>query len=154
MIERPQKPSDLAPLFEIYRTAFHTYIEAYWGWNDARQRTEFARHLESSEWIVIENDEHEDDEAHDAQEILGFVELDPRPNDLYLRNIALTPSSRGQGIGTRLITDLQARASEENRTITLRVFETNTQAIRFYERLGFHRAPEERPFVLFTWSAR
>ena len=61
------------------------------------------------------------------------------PTELYLRNIALHPDVQGQGMGTRLVKQLQEQAAKRNVPFNLSLFRTNHRAARFYERLGFER---------------
>ncbi len=53
---------------------------------------------------------------------------------------------RGQGVGTRMLRDCQARAND---AIWLRVFAGNVRAIGFYIRMGFHIRGEARDGMLW-----
>lgn len=62
-------------------------------------------------------------------------------------DIALLPDFRGRGIGTRLITDLFARADQRGVTVSIHV-EPNNPARRLYERLGFQLVEIVNAFYL------
>lgn len=62
------------------------------------------------------------------------------PNSLFIAELCLLPAARGQGVGTQLLEYAQADAQQRQLpSITLRVFEDNTGAVRLYERFGFIR---------------
>jgi len=68
----------------------------------------------------------------------SFYASSPQNGDLYLAGIAVRASMRGQGIGTRLlqaVCDL-ARAKQIG-SVQLQVVDTNADARRLYERMGF-----------------
>ncbi|WP_338729114.1 GNAT family N-acetyltransferase [Haladaptatus sp. DJG-WS-42] len=84
--------------------------------------------------------------ARENDSIIGFVMFDVE-DGMYqqdvtrgiVMNIYVEPSFRGQGIGSELL----AAAEEQLRdagaeTVALDVMAANTDAIRFYERHGYH----------------
>jgi len=83
--------------------------------------------------------------------LLGFIAVLCRPTP-YIDNLHIKPSLRSRGIGSAL---LKSAAKEllarEQKTAYLWVFETNQQAIRFYERLGGVKM-EEAPQDIFGYK--
>ncbi|MCS0590566.1 GNAT family N-acetyltransferase [Massilia norwichensis] len=67
----------------------------------------------------------------------GKAVLDTTGHDWRLVELALLPVLRGRGLGTALLTALQARARQCGASIGLAVLCTNTGALRLYERAGF-----------------
>jgi ribosomal protein S18 acetylase RimI-like enzyme len=72
----------------------------------------------------------------EEKELIGFIAVWCRPTP-FIDNLHVKPSHRSQNVGTALLT----AAAEEllkkgKRTGFLWVFESNENAIRFYERLG------------------
>jgi ribosomal protein S18 acetylase RimI-like enzyme len=60
------------------------------------------------------------------------------PGTLYIAGIAVWPSCRGQGVGTRLLEAARERAQGLGlRELSLLCFAGNTSARRLYERAGF-----------------
>lgn len=70
--------------------------------------------------------------------VLGLYERAPTPGQLLLDGITVHSSARGQGIGARLLQELDAYAARQGyRAMRLDVIETNPDARRLYERQGF-----------------
>lgn len=70
---------------------------------------------------------------------------------LLMDGIAVSPSMRGSGIGTRLLHRLIEHAREQGyRSIRLDVIDTNPAARRLYERVGFKAIKTER-FAELKW---
>jgi len=67
---------------------------------------------------------------------VGRIFTDERPEDLRLMDMGLLPEYRHRGIGTRLLTDVIARASELGLPVVLHV-ESFNPAKALYERFGF-----------------
>ena len=70
--------------------------------------------------------------------VLALFERKLSPNELLMDGIAVSPSARGGGVGTTLLERLkQFSADDGYQTIRLDVINTNINARRLYERLGF-----------------
>lgn len=70
--------------------------------------------------------------------ILGLFERKAKPKELLMDGIAVSEEYRGQGVGTQLFEALKHYAKEHNyEAIRLDVIDTNPDARRLYERLGF-----------------
>jgi ribosomal protein S18 acetylase RimI-like enzyme len=66
---------------------------------------------------------------------------------LYLEDIYVKPSHRGQGVGEAMLRRLAQTARERAcERIDFQVLDWNTPAIRFYEKLGAVRNDDERHF--------
>lgn len=68
--------------------------------------------------------------------VVGWLEVGVGPDRLTLHQVHLVEAVRGRGLGTRLVTWLQAAATRLNRPLMLYVV-SNNPARRLYERLGF-----------------
>jgi len=72
-----------------------------------------------------------------------------RPGELLLDGIAVDPAVRGQGLGTRLLREVELVAAEWGlRHVRLSVVDTNPRARALYERLGFVAVRSEHVGVL------
>ncbi|MFY9682590.1 MAG: GNAT family N-acetyltransferase [Candidatus Sulfotelmatobacter sp.] len=75
--------------------------------------------------------------------MLGTVAAVAKGGSVYIRGMAVLPSARGSGCGTRLLQQLEVWACSEG---CPRLFLSTTpfldSAIRLYERFGFHRTQE------------
>jgi ribosomal protein S18 acetylase RimI-like enzyme len=108
---------------------------------DASSFVEDARLARLASWVLLQGSEGR------ALELRGFGQYYLRAGRCHLARLAVVPSRRGQGLGTRLIHLL---AREGTRALgvaecSLFVFPTNLRALALYERLGFRRAtyPDE-----------
>jgi GNAT superfamily N-acetyltransferase len=73
---------------------------------------------------------------------VGRMLVDRNEAEILLRDIALLTEYRNSGIGSRLIHDLMNEATAAGTPIRLQVV-SSSPAVRFYERLGFHRSDVE-----------
>lgn len=96
------------------------------------------RMQEGPVWVALRNGQ-----------ILGTVAIVVKGKSAYVRGMAVLPSARGTGIGTKLLQHIQNWASSEQ---CVRLFLSTTpflsEAIRLYETFGFRRT-DEGPNDLF-----
>ncbi|HEY5030925.1 MAG TPA: GNAT family N-acetyltransferase [Actinomycetes bacterium] len=88
----------------------------------------------------------------DAGSLVGTVTLSPhgtpyaqvsRPGELEFRMLAVDPKAGGQGYGTRLVAFCAERGRARGfAALVICVIESNTSALRLYDRLGFLRQPD------------
>lgn len=68
---------------------------------------------------------------------------------LYILDIYIAPSARGQGLGRRLIAEVARRANVRGAGyIKLSVDQENLAAVKFYETIGFAESAHDRVFIL------
>lgn len=126
---RPYEPGDYEFVYELKKLCYRNYVEALWGWNEADQRTRFARFMredgaEERMFLLLQ----------DGQAV-GMTNYEFSGADtLEICNICLLPQCRGQGIGTALLGRYIAQNTRP--TLTLQVYKDNP-ARQLYERLGF-----------------
>ena len=73
-----------------------------------------------------------------GQEIVGTVGAVRRTEDVYVRSMGVLPGSRGGGVGTRLLAEVEAFGSRSGASrLTLTTTPFLTAAIAMYERSGF-----------------
>ena len=76
--------------------------------------------------------------ARQAGQVIGASEFRLFPNQLFLNYIAVDPQCRSKGLGRLMIADAIRRfRTDQSITIGLDVYEDNSAARRFYERLYF-----------------
>jgi ribosomal-protein-alanine N-acetyltransferase len=79
--------------------------------------------------------------------VVGFLMARHLPPEWELENIVVAPEVRGQGIGTRLMEGLLARAHEaDSDSVLLEVRESNAAARALYENLGFHPTGKRKSY--------
>ncbi|WP_055565253.1 GNAT family N-acetyltransferase [Streptomyces atriruber] len=78
--------------------------------------------------------------------LLALFERRPAPGQLVMDGIAVSPDMRGRGVGSLLIEEVVAVATESQdcREIRLDVIDTNPRARALYERRGFTAVRTER----------
>lgn len=102
------------------------YVEPLWGWDEEEQERIFDEKFAPERWQVIQVGSTD----------IGVLDVQERPGEVVLANIALLPGWQSRGIGGALLDALLARASADGRALTLRVVTTNQRAKALYERKG------------------
>lgn len=87
----------------------------------------------------------------DAPEPVGRIILYRSAHALRLVDFALSPSSRNQGLGTRLLAQLQQMARRAGCPLELQV-ERGSRALSLYLRAGFTRCGENALRVQMRWQ--
>jgi GNAT superfamily N-acetyltransferase len=108
---------------------------------DEEQRTRTYASIDFSTHQIIQCD---------GQDV-GCMAVERHENHIQLVKLYLLPAFQGQGIGTFLIRQLIAEATETNKPMQLRVLAVNP-ARRLYEREGFmiQAETEERLYMEYV----
>ena len=123
---RHVRDADYEFLYRLKVVCLKEYVEAIWGWDEARQRRHFAVKFDpAASRIVVAF-------GRDA----GQLSIEERPEEIYLNGIYLLPAYQGQGLGSQILRDVMAGAKQSDRPVRLQVLAGNP-ARRLYERLGF-----------------
>jgi len=77
--------------------------------------------------------------AVQGSKLVGYLICSRYDQVWHLMNIAIDPSARRRGLGSRLIGEMLERAGHES-SYTLEVRTSNAPAIALYERFGFREA--------------
>lgn len=132
---------DYEAIFGLHEALFKEGIEMIWGWDESWQRENFAE-----EWRTATTRS-----LFHAERWIGYVQLQEKPDCLYLLCIAVMPEFQGMGIGRSLIAGLQVEAARCALPLRLSVFRTNPRAERFYEGLGFRVSGNKEELVRMEW---
>ena len=124
LIIEPAQPQDLGDILIIERESFFT------PWSYGMFMNEISNPLSRS--LIAK-------EHHSESKILGYLFYQVVAFEMHILNIAVHPSFRSKGIGTRLLTEGIKREHEKGsaRYIFLEVRENNENAIKLYKKLGF-----------------
>jgi ribosomal protein S18 acetylase RimI-like enzyme len=114
-------------------------VVALWGrcdllrsWNDPRK--DIARKLKVRGDLFLV--------AEDASGIVGTIMAGYDGHRGWINYLAVAPEMRKRGLGRKLMTEAERLLRAEGcPKINLQVRESNTEAMRFYEALGFKRDP-------------
>ena len=70
----------------------------------------------------------------------GMLDVDYRPEEIYLSRIEIHPGHQGRGIGSRIISALAGEAERQGQHLVLDVLTVNRRAQALYRRLGLTEA--------------
>ena len=105
------------------------------------QHQHYQTHFPAAEYSVIQN----------AQNAIGRLYIDRRPNDIHILDITLLPEHRGSGIGAALLQKLQDEGTGSRKSVSLFVEHENV-ARNLYSRLGFVPGEVEGVYQLMKWT--
>jgi ribosomal protein S18 acetylase RimI-like enzyme len=113
---------DVAAISRVHRRAcLIAYAFMNWSYSEDEVRDWYARRFENWDWGLV---------AENSAAVVGFLST----YGTFLDQLFVDPDHQRCGIGTALMTLALQRSPA---VATLTVFEQNTPARRFYERLGF-----------------
>ena len=139
---RPATPDDYEWVRCLHHAELRAAVEPTWGWDEAFQDHYFARFFDAARLQVIRVD------GRDA----GILGVERRDEHILLSNIWLGAEFQRQGVGTRVIVDLQSQARAAHLPLILEVLRAN-RARELYERLGFRVYEEEPTRFRMRWTA-
>lgn len=83
----------------------------------------------------------------EKNKLVGCVNLQQQENKLYLGMLTVSPILQGAGIGKKLLAASESYAASNNFTaITMTVISVRQELIAWYERHGYQRTGETKPF--------
>ncbi|MCM3876750.1 MAG: GNAT family N-acetyltransferase [Thermoanaerobaculia bacterium] len=151
---RPARPEDRELLVSVYASTRAEELAPV-PWTDEQKATFVKMQFDAQD---AHYKEHYDGATYEVIEVdrvpAGRLYVHRTPKEIRLMDIALLPSFRGAGIGTRLLAELIAEAEGRAVPLTIHV-EISNPARRLYERLGFvpiedhgvHVLMERRPEI-------
>lgn len=148
---RPAAPEDRDLLFRVYASTREEELAAVaWppGAKEAFLRQQFdaqdawwRTHYSGATFEVIVVDGRD----------TGRLYLWEGAAEIRVVDVALVPEARRGGAGTRLLRDVQRRAAEAGKSVTIHVERLNP-ALRLYERLGFRLVEDKGVYLFLSWS--
>lgn len=120
---RKASDDDLNLTYEIKKNALQKYLEMLWGWNEKAQNDFHRREFKKEHFQVIEL----------QNEPIGYLEIEPFQDYIFLANFMILQHFQGMGIGKIIMQDL----IKNNPTIILEVLKVNQLAVKFYQELNF-----------------
>ncbi len=136
--QRSGSDADAEFIFRCIQVALGPHIVATYGaWDETWQREHFARTTDPREHEILEA----------SGTPVGCLLVEERPGHVELHRILILAEFQNQGIGTRVVQEVLARARSTGRPTRLQVFRVNP-ARRLYERLGFRVVGESETHLL------
>ena len=84
---------------------------------------------------------------NENKELLGCVNLQKQQDELYLGMLTVSPNLQGGGIGKELLSASEQYARQQQlKTIAMTVISIRSELIAWYERRGYYRTGETKPF--------
>lgn len=149
---RPVTPADREFLVLVYAgTRARELAQVDW---DIAQKEAFVR------WQFERQEEEYNQRYPDARYDVILVDGEPAgriwvgidEKQIRLLDIALLEQFQNQGVGTHLLRQLMAEATEANKVLRHMVFVLNDNAHRFYERLGFITIEDLGGYKHMEWT--
>lgn len=129
---RTASDDDVAFARNLYFETMRGIIELLFGWDQDREKENFARFFRLNEAKII---------TLDGQDV-GWIQEQIFEKSINLGSFYVVPKMQGRGIGTQVLRMLLERAARESKTITLAVVKINP-ARQFYEKFGFRITHED-----------
>jgi len=148
---KPITKDDEPFLYEVYVSTRRKEIDS-WGWS-----AEQIQHFLEMQWCAQQTSYRQQfpDASHciilSDDKYVGRLLTENLPEHHHLIDISILPNFQGKGVGTFLITQLQQKAKEENKSVILQVFQTNP-ARDLYERLGFQVMSADEIYLKMRWQ--
>jgi GNAT superfamily N-acetyltransferase len=149
---RPITPEDTSFLARLYASTRWEEL-APTGWSDEEKIVFCRRQFDAQSAHYREN-------YPDAS--LQIIERDGVPTgrlyvarwekEIRIVDISLLPESRGAGLGTKLLRELQDEARSAGKSLTIHVERFN-RALGMYQRLGFQQVEDKGVYLLMRWKA-
>lgn len=130
---RRADPQDANAVRRIVRAAYAQWIPVI-GREPMPMKTDYERAVR----------EHEIELLYEGGALVALIEVIVNADHLFIENIAVAPDHQGRGIGRRLLSHAEQRATDLNlrelRLLTNQAFEAN---VRLYKSIGFQIARAE-----------
>lgn len=148
---RPVTPADREFLIAVYGgTRARELAQVAWDeaqkdafirWQFERQEEEYRQRFPNARYDVILVDGVP----------AGRFWVGGDDKEIRLLDIAIVPEFQNRGVGTYLLRQLMAEATETNKRLRHMVFVLNDNAHRFYERLGFVEIEDQGGYKHMEW---
>ena len=135
----PATPEDTAFARRVHHEANRDVVVRQFGvWDEAAQDRFFEVDWQPGIYEIVLLD----------GEPCGYVCVDARADDVYVRNIHVLPAFQGRGVGTQLLREAIARADARGVPTRLQTLHLN-RAANLYRRLGFVEVGRTGTHILF-----
>ena len=107
------------------------------------QRQHYRKTYQNAQFLIIESGEKR----------IGRLYLSRMESEIRIMDITLMPEARGNGIGSKLIRDVQDEARASGLAVTLHA-EKMGQMSAYYERFGFEVVEEKEAHFFMKWNPK
>ncbi len=113
--------------YNVKKTVLKKYIEEIWSWDEDFQIQFHNENFHVAESYIIIVDEKN----------AGTVEVKEDDEKFFISSLYLLPQYQNRQIGSTIIKNYIAKATEEKKRVELEVLKLNVHAQRLYKSLGF-----------------
>jgi ribosomal protein S18 acetylase RimI-like enzyme len=124
---RPACSDDYVFALNLYLKAIKPLAIAWMEWVDQDQEAQFASLWRPDDTRII---------TLNGEEDIGWVEFRPTGDELFLKQLYISPAHQRRGIGSQVMQRLMEERRGTAQSMALFVLKNNP-AFRFYERHGF-----------------
>ena len=153
VVLRPARESDYEELLRVYASTRAAELAQVTWWDDEQklafcraqydaQKEEYDARFPDAEYDVIEAEGR----------TVGRVWIARTEKEIRLLDIALLPEARRQRLGAAIVGALIEEARASGKRLRHMVFMLNTDARRFYERLGFRVFEDLGGYLHMEWA--
>ena len=155
VVLRPAVEADYEELVRVYASTRAAELAQVTWWDDEQklafcraqydaQKEEYDARFPGAEYDVIELEGR----------TVGRVWIGRAVDEIRLLDIALLPETQRRGLGAAIIGALIEEARASDKRLRHMVFMLNTDARRFYERLGFHVFEDIGGYLHMEWTPK
>lgn len=139
---RNAQNSDLEITYLIKSKSIKPYVDKIWGWNESYQREIHKDNFAAFDTQIIKYKEQE----------IGYIAIKETGKEIYIENLLIVEEFQNLGIGKEIMEKVIEKASSEKKLMRLQVFKINSNAQRFYQKLGFENALEKEYHIEMSKS--
>lgn len=132
---QPYKEGDKSYLWNTYVRAMKPHIEKMWGWDTAWQENDFEQRLVEYQTSILKV----------FSERIGYLQVKYNVEDTFISMIILEPPHQSRGLGPKILEKVQS--TQPDKPLTLRCFQVNQSAFKFYVRSGFEVSDRDDYFI-------
>ena len=148
---RHASPEDESFLFELYASTRTEELNA-WGWDTEQQEAFLKMQFHAQQTSYKNQFPNSNYQIILMQQLpIGSMLVIRNKSEIRLGDIALLPEYRDRGIGSFLIQNLLAEASQAVKPVRLQVIQFN-RALQLYQRLGFSKVGDNGTHFLMEWQ--
>jgi len=148
---RPITPEDDSFLARVYASSRAEEL-AVTGWSDEDKAVFCRRQFDAQSVHYRENYPGAFLQIVESDGVsIGRLYVAHWEREIRIMDVALLPESRGAGIGTQLLRDLQEEARSAGKSLTIHVERFN-RALQLYQRLGFQQVEDKGVDLLMRWQ--
>ncbi|MET0650815.1 MAG: GNAT family N-acetyltransferase [Pyrinomonadaceae bacterium] len=153
VVLRPARESDYEELVRVYASTRAAEVAQVTWWDD-EQKLAFCRAQYDAQ--KAEYDARFPGAEYDLIEVkgrtVGRVWVGRAEEEIRLLDIALLPEAQRRGLGAAIVGALIEEARASGKRLRHMVFMLNTDALRFYERLGFRVFEDLGGYLHMEWA--